>query len=137
MRVPTRHPYLYRVGVTVNEGIDPGRIEEALTAEIGRLARGDIEERDLTRAKNQFLARHALESESTTDAAHQLGFFETVAGHRLFLDLPRRGAAVTAGEVAAPARARPGGARGTGAVLSPGAPQPAPPARGGPGVPRQ
>src|SRR2546428_6730676 len=106
MRVPTRHPYLYRVGVTVNEGIDPGRIEEALTAEIGRLARGDIEERDLTRAKNQFLARHALESESTTDAAHQLGFFETVADHRLFLDLPRRVGAVTAADVAALVRAR-------------------------------
>ena len=104
--VPTRHPYLYRVAVTANEGVEPARIEEALTVEIERLARGDIGERDLARAKNQFLARHALESESTTDAAHQLGFFETVADHRLFLDLPRRVGAVTAADVAALVRAR-------------------------------
>ena len=135
--VPTRHPYLYRVGVTVNEGIEPGRIEEVLTAEFGRLARGDIEERDLTRARNQFLARHALESESTTDAAHQLGFFETVAGHRLFLDLPRRVASVTAAEVAALARARLDGDRRTVGVLLPSGPLPAPAAPGGHGVSRQ
>ena len=88
--VPTRHPYLYRIVVTAKEGVDPARIETALDAEIQRLGRGDLQPRDLERARNQFLARYALESESTTDAAHQLGFFETIGDHRLFLDLPRR-----------------------------------------------
>jgi zinc protease len=128
--VPTRHPYLYRISVTANEGVEPALIEEALTAEIERLARGDIEERDLARAKNQFLARHALESESTTDAAHQLGFFETVSGHRLFLDLPRRVGSVTAGEVAALARARLGRDQRTVGVLAPSGPLAVPAAPG-------
>jgi zinc protease len=104
--VPTRHPFLYRISVTANEGVAAGRVEESLTSEIDRLARGDIEARELDRAKNQFLARHALESESATDAAHQIGFFETIASHRLFFDLPRRVRAVTAGDVSALARSR-------------------------------
>ena len=69
-------------------------------AEIGRLAGGSVEAKDLERARNQFLARYALESESVTDAAHQLGFFETVATHRDYLALPARVRAVTAGQVA-------------------------------------
>src|SRR6185436_6191969 len=104
--LPTRHPYLYRIAATAKEGIEPGRIETALTTEIDRLVRGDLPARDLERAVNQFQARHALESESTTDAAHQLGFFETVASHTIFLDLPRRVAAVRAEDVARVARAR-------------------------------
>ncbi len=104
--VPTRHPYLYRIQATVKEGVDPARVEAAVLAEADRLARGAIEERDLARARNQFLARYALESESVTDIAHQLGFFETIDSHRLWLDLPRRVRAVTAGEVARFARER-------------------------------
>jgi zinc protease len=104
--VPTRHPYLYRIQATVKEGIDPARVEATLLAEVERLARGEIEERDLERARNQFLARYALESESVTDIAHQLGFFETIDSHRLWLDLPRRVRGVTAGEVARFARER-------------------------------
>jgi len=104
--LPTRHPYLYRITATAKEGVDPGRIEAALSAEIDRLVRGDIPARDLERAVNQFQARYALESESATDAAHQLGFFETVASHTIFLDLPRRVAAVRAEDVVRLARAR-------------------------------
>ena len=104
--LPTRHPYLYRIAATAKEGVDPGRIEAALAIEIDRLARGDIPARDMERAVNQFQARYALESESTTDAAHQLGFFETVASHTIYLDLPRRVAAVRAEDVARAARAR-------------------------------
>jgi len=124
--VPTRHPYLYRISATANEGVAAARIEEALSAEIDRLARGDIADRDLERARTQFLARHALESESTTDAAHQLGFFETIGGHRLFFDLPRRVQAVTAAQVSAFARERLGTDRRTIGVLVPSGAPPAP-----------
>jgi len=134
--VPTRHPYLYRVAVTANEGVEPGRIEETLTQEFERLARGDIAERDLERAKTQFLARHALESESTTDAAHQLGFFETVASHRLFFDLPRRVEGVTAADVAAFARRRFDRDQRTVGVLLPSGPLTAPAGPAGHGVTR-
>ncbi len=120
--VPTRHPYLYRIVTTAKEGVDPSRIEAALEAEIERLRRGDVPARDLERARNQFLARYALESESTTDAAHQLGFFETIGSHRLFLDLPRRVAAVGAEAIARLARVRLAADRRTVGVLLPAGP---------------
>ncbi|HEU4401694.1 MAG TPA: pitrilysin family protein [Candidatus Polarisedimenticolia bacterium] len=104
--VPTRHPYLYRIQATASEGVDPGRIETAVLAEIERLARGEMTPHDLEKSKNQILARYALESESVTDVAHQLGFFETISSHRVWLDLPRRVAAVSADEVARVARDR-------------------------------
>jgi len=120
--VPTRHPYLYRIVVTAKEGIDPARIETALGAELQRLGRGDLQPRDLERARNQFLARYALESESTTDAAHQLGFFETIGDHRLFLDLPRRVGMVGAEDIARLARARLAADHRTVGVLLPAGP---------------
>jgi len=104
--VPTRFPYLYRIQATAKAGVDPERIERAVYAELGRLAGGSVEPRDLERSRNQFLARYALESESVTDAAHQLGFFETVATHREYLEMPARVRAVTAGQVARLAAAR-------------------------------
>jgi len=117
--IPSRHPYLYRVLATLKERIDPARVETAVQDEIGRLARGDIDPADLDRARNQFQARDAMESESVTDVAHQLGFFETIATHRLWLDLPRRVGAVRAEEVARLARARLDAARRTVGVLLP------------------
>jgi len=125
--VPTRHPFLYAIQATAKEGVDPARLEAAVFSEIDRLARGEIEDRDLERAKNQLLARFALETESVTDVAHLLGFFETIAGHRLALDLPRRASAVSAGEVAQLARARMDERHRTVGVLVPSATEPAKP----------
>jgi zinc protease len=116
---PTSHPYLYRIAATARDGIDPGRIEEAVYREIDRLARGEFTPRDLERARNQFLARYALESESVTDVAHQLGFFETIASHRLWLDLPRRLQAVDPEAVARLARERLSESRRTAGTLLP------------------
>jgi zinc protease len=104
--IPTRHPYLYSVQATAREGVDLARLEAAALAEIEAVAQGRFAAEDLARAKEQFLARHALEGESVTDVAHQLGFFETIGGHALWLDLPRRVAAVTADAAARLAAAR-------------------------------
>jgi zinc protease len=129
--VPTRHPYLYKIMSTAKGGVDPGRIETVLLAEIDRLARGDIAERDLERAKNQFLARYALESESVTEVAHQLGFFETIDSHRLYLELPGRVRDVRAEDVARLTRERLDEAHRTVGVLVPAADGPPPPAATG------
>ena len=88
--IPTRYPFLYAVQATLQPQVEAPRAEAAIQAEIGRLAQGEIEEADLLRSKQQFLARFALESESVTDVAHQLGFFETIGDHRLWLDMPAR-----------------------------------------------
>jgi len=104
--VPTTYPFLYRITATAREGVDPQRVETAMLAEIERLARGDVGTRDLERARNQILARYALDCASVTDVAHQIGFFETVADHRLLLGLPEKVRAVRAADVARLARQR-------------------------------
>jgi zinc protease len=104
--IPTRHPYLYTVQATAREGVDLVRLEAAALAEIEAVAAGRFGGADLERAREQFLARHALESESVTDLAHQLGFFETIGGYELWLDLPRRVSEVTADAAARYARER-------------------------------
>jgi zinc protease len=104
--IPTRHPYLYAVQATAGAGVDPARVEAAVLHEVEALAAGRIDADDLRRSKRQFAARHALESESVTDVAHQLGFFETIGGHRTWLDLPRRVEGVTAEDVSRLASAR-------------------------------
>jgi zinc protease len=104
--IPTRYPYLYSIQATARAGIDPARVEAAIEAEVAALARDGGDPADLERARNQFMARYALESESVTDVAHQLGFFETIGDHRLWLDLPRRVEAVTTAGVGRFAAAR-------------------------------
>jgi len=117
--VPTRHPYLYSVQATAKEGVDPARIESVIYAEIERLAKGDVTEADLARARTQLHARQALENESVTDIAHQLGFFETIARHDLPTRIARGIDAVGAGQVARVARTRLGERQRTVGVLRP------------------
>jgi zinc protease len=97
--IPTRYPFLYAIQATAREGIEPARIETAILEEIATLASGPVAEAERIRSVQQFLARYALESESVTEVAHQLGFFETIGGHRLWLDLPRRVEAVTSRDI--------------------------------------
>jgi zinc protease len=120
--IPTRHPFLYMAQATARAGVSPARVEAGLVAEVTALGAGRIDPADLQRSKNQIVARHALESESVTDVAHQLGFFETIGSHRLWLDLPRRVAAVTTGDVARVAAARLDAAHRTVGVLEPATP---------------
>jgi zinc protease len=117
--VATRQPFLYSIQATVKDGVDPKRVEAAILSEVERLGRGAIEDRDLERAKNQILARHAFDNESVTDMAHQLGFFETLGDHRLGTGLPERVQAVTADDVARLIRARAGETHRTVGLLLP------------------
>lgn len=125
--VPTRHPFLYSLQATVKDGVDPGRIEAVLYAEIERLARADVTPADLERARTQLHARQAMENESVTDIAHQLGFFETIARHDLPSLIARRIEAVGPGTIARVARAWLGERQRTVGIL-----RPPPSAEGGP-----
>ena len=59
---------------------------------------------ELVRAKAQLRARLVFESDSVTNIAHQLGYFDTIANVGLFTSLPARIAAVTVDEVGIAAR---------------------------------
>ncbi len=63
------------------------------------VAANGITKEELARAKRQLHAQMVFDADSVTNVAHQLGFFETIGGVNLFLDLPGRIAATTIAEV--------------------------------------
>ena len=103
--LPTEEPFLYVVSATATEGTGLAATEAALLEELDRVRRDGVTEAELSKAKHQLKARLVFDNDSITNIAHQLGYFETIAGVGTFLDLQRRIAAVTLEEAAAAARA--------------------------------
>jgi zinc protease len=102
--LPTEQPFLYTVSVTATEGASLSSIEAVLLEELERVRAEGITDAELRRAKAQLRARLVFESDSVTNIAHQLGYFETIATASLFGELPGRIAAVTLDEIGTVAR---------------------------------
>jgi zinc protease len=100
----TQDPFLYTVSVTATEGSSLASAESVLLEELDRARREGITEAELTKAKAQLRARLVFDGDSVTNIAHQLGYFETIAGVDVFTALPSRIAAVSADEVCSAAR---------------------------------
>jgi zinc protease len=65
-----------------------------------------VSEEETARARRQLRARFVFETDSVTNIAHQLGYFDTVTGPGYFDELQSRVARVTAAEVSDVARRR-------------------------------
>jgi zinc protease len=102
--LPTEQPFVFIISVTANEGTSLAAVESALTHEMDLVAREGVTDAELTKAKAQLKARLVFDNDSVTNIAHQLGYFETIAGVEVFSSLGARIAAVTREEVAAAAR---------------------------------
>ncbi|HET9831326.1 MAG TPA: pitrilysin family protein [Vicinamibacterales bacterium] len=102
--MPTQLPFVYIVSATATDGVPLGDVERALLDELGAVARTGITPGELTKAKAQLNARLVFENDSVTNIAHQIGYFETIAGVDVFENFRPRIAAVTIEEVAAVAR---------------------------------
>jgi zinc protease len=102
--LPTRDPFLYMISVTASEGTPLATLEQAASAELDRVVSDGITGQELARAKNQLRARLVFETDSVTNIAHQLGFFETVASVDYFRTLWGRLEKVTVDEVGEAAR---------------------------------
>jgi zinc protease len=98
--LPTREPFLYNVSLTATEGVSLTSLEEAATQEVERVRTHGLTEDEVTRAKRQLRARLVFETDSVTNIAHQLGYFETVTGPGYFEALTSRVLAVTPEQVA-------------------------------------
>jgi zinc protease len=98
--LPTKEPFLYSIGLTAMEGVALGALEEAATREIARVRQHGLTEDEVARAKRQLRARLVFENDSVTNIAHQIGYFEIVAGPGYLASLPSGVAAVTAAQVA-------------------------------------
>jgi zinc protease len=103
--LPTEQPFLYTVSATATESTPLSLVETVLLEELDRAKRQGITDAELTKAKAQLKARLVFDSDSVTNIAHQLGYYETIASVDVFTAAPRRIAAVTLEEVANAARA--------------------------------
>jgi zinc protease len=104
--MPTAEPYLYTLSFTALEGVPLAAVESAAFEEIERVRAAGVNPEDVARAKRQLRARLVFENDSVTNIAHQLGYFETVAGPAYLAALPRRIEAVTPEDVWNVARRR-------------------------------
>jgi zinc protease len=102
--LPTEQPFLYTVSITAADGTSLASVESALLEALERVRAEGINDAELVRAKAQLRARLVFESDSVTNIAHQLGYFDTIASVGLFNALPARIAAVTVDEVDSAAR---------------------------------
>jgi zinc protease len=102
--LPTEHPFLFYFWATVADGQLLRTVEDVALGEIDRFTREGITEPELAKARAQLRARFVYDSDSVTDIAHQLGYFETVDRWQTYLDLIPRLASVTADQVNAAAR---------------------------------
>lgn len=97
--LPTAEPYLYTLSATATQGTSLEALETAVLQVLEVVASQGITEDELARAKRQLHAQMVFDADSVTNVAHQLGFFETIGGVTLFLDLPGRIATTTVAEV--------------------------------------
>ena len=104
--LPTIDPFVYTLSFTVADGVALSTLEQAVEAEIDRVRTVGISPDELARAKRQLRARLIFDNDSVTNIAHQLGYFETVAGPEYLINLPDRVARVTADEVSGVAQRR-------------------------------
>jgi predicted Zn-dependent peptidase len=88
------------------EGVDLPSVEGAVFDEMERLRTAGATEIEVARARRQLRARTVFETDSVTNIAHQLGYFETVTGPGFYDTLRDRIETVTAEQVADVARRR-------------------------------
>ena len=101
--LPTQEPFLYTLSATATEGVALAAVEGALLAALEEVRRDGITDAELAKAKQQLRARLVFDNDSITNIAHQLGYFETIAGVDTYRTLGRSIAAVTLDAVAAAA----------------------------------
>jgi zinc protease len=101
--MPTEDPFLYTLSATATAGTPLAAIEAALVAELDAVRRDGITPAELAKAQAQLFARLVFESDSVTNIAHQLGYFETIGSLDVFQEAPPRIAKVTLDDIAAAA----------------------------------
>jgi zinc protease len=113
--MPTAEPFLYTLSFTAMDGTPLDVLEAAAVEAVERVRDHGIAPDELQRAKRQLRARLVFDNDSVTNIAHQLGYFETIAGSEYFGSMQSRIDAVTLEQVWTVAKRRLGaGTRTTG-----------------------
>ena len=104
--LPTAQPFLYTLALTAIDGVGLGSLESALMEAVERLRTQGVTEAEAARARKQLRARLVFENDSVTNIAHQLGYFDIVAGPDFLSRLQAGIDEVTAEQVSDVARRR-------------------------------
>jgi zinc protease len=102
--LPTQLPFVYIISATATDGTPLADVERELVDELAKVAKDGITPAELVKAKSQLNARLVFENDSVTNIAHQIGYFETIAGVDVFTSFRPKIASVTLEEVADVAR---------------------------------
>jgi zinc protease len=97
--LPTEDPFLFYLWATVADGRSIQELEEVILRELERVRRDGITEEELNKIRAQLRARFVFDSDSVTDIAHQLGYFETIGSWRDYQELIPRLSSVTVEQV--------------------------------------
>ena len=98
-------PGLFEISLKLAPGVDPGRAESALWAELARVCDELLPDGELEKAKNMVRAQLLRALATTNGRAHSIGQMELMLGSwRAMLDLPDRYATITAADVQRVAR---------------------------------
>ena len=84
--IATIDPYIYSITATVRDDRTPQEVEDAIDAEVDRLASGQINEQEFEKARKQARALFAYDSESVSSQGFWLGFAETLVGDYAWFD---------------------------------------------------
>jgi zinc protease len=101
--MPTEQPFLYTLSATATDGTSLDEVETAMVDALEDVRRGGISDTELKKAKAQLRARLVFESDSVTNIAHQLGYFETIGCLNVFTTAGASIEAVTVEDVGAAA----------------------------------
>jgi zinc protease len=97
---PSIDPYLYSIDVTLREGRSLEEVEAALFAELDKAVAGEITQAELDKARKQARALFAYSTETVTNQAFWMAYFEYVAGsYEWFFDFETKLRAVTLEDV--------------------------------------
>jgi len=94
-----RDPGLFNVYATVSPGVEPRAVEEAILAELERVAATGLPDAEVEKAKQQIIAQVAYNRDGTSDIASQISEAEAVADWRFYKDYAANIARVTAADV--------------------------------------
>jgi zinc protease len=79
--VATVEPFIYSISLTAMEGTALASLESAALEAIERVREQGLTNEEVARARRQLNARLVFETDSVTNIAHQLGYFDTVVGN--------------------------------------------------------
>jgi zinc protease len=82
--VPTVDPFIYGLSIVARAGRTPDEVEEALEAELARVADAPVTEEELAKAIKQAKAQFAYSSETVTGQALWMGYSEIFADYNWF-----------------------------------------------------